>query len=352
MNRSRTVSDSSNTYVNVRRWREMTFILCIAVVITAMCSHFLVRYLKMKVSSGVQQNYGAAGKMASTRLYGSSVAYSGIDWERVSEALGGPIESWATAGSTPSEWEHVSSIAAKITHTFIVVSPVELDEHSLSDFRADYVPFMQTIRDLWGMKADWPFSKKVLSQYPLKALRTLFPSAGRSDGVMTGIRDKLKKLINRESPEGETDEVFIFAVQGDSGPVKRLSEWSPDRFERRMILMRARFQGRHSFNGLKKMALIRLFEKASHQGEITCVVMPLSPSYQKEFLTAPLREEFEMELADLHRLWPEMRMIRLDHLPLLDSDAMYTDFVHLNRDGQKIATAAFLRQLQNSTRQP
>ena len=100
------------------------------------------------------------------------------------------------------------------------------------------------------------------------------------------------------------------------------------------------------------MAINRLIQKVHHQGEVTLVVLPVSSFYQKEFLTATVRQDFEMELVAFQRSWPQVRLIRLDQLPLLQDNAMFADFVHANRYGQQIATVAFLSQLENPGRQP
>jgi len=338
---------SSTEKTSSRRWCQLAIILCIAVVIAALCSHLMVRYLKIKTSSGGYKNFGTTDQPAKIRLYGSSVAYSGVDWRKVSEALGGPIECWASLGSTPSEWEHSPPPSKEINRFFIVVSPVDLNEQSLSDFRADYVPMIQTIQDLWLIEADRSFSKRVLSQYPTKALRIFFPTVGRSDGVMTGVRDKFKSL-SKKAKSGESGEAFRFKIEGDSGLEERVSNWDPGRIKRRLALVPAK----HSFNGLKMMAINRLIQKIHTQGEVTLVVLPLSPFYQKEFLNTAVRRDFDMELAAFQRSWPKVKLIRLDHFQLLQDNALFADFVHANRYGQKIATAAFLNRLNDSRRQP
>jgi hypothetical protein len=296
--------------------------------------------------SGRSQNYGATNRISSTTLYGSSIAYSGIDWKKVSEVLSDPIESWASLGSTPSEWEQLPQPANRVSRVFIAVSLDDLNEYILSDYRADYVPLKQTLRDLWQLKADWQFCKRVLSQYPIRALRNFFPTVGRSDGVMTGIRDQLKRLIPRGSHR-ESGEAFRLKIEGDSGLEERLSDWSPARLERRTVLEWSARQGKHSFDGLKKMAMIRLLQKVHRQSEVTWLALPMSPYYQKEFLTATIRQNFEMELIDFQRLRPQAKLIRLDKLPLLRDDAMFADFYHLNRYGQQIATVALINQLED-----
>jgi hypothetical protein len=75
------------------------------------------------------------------------------------------------------------------------------------------------------------------------------------------------------------------------------------------------------------------------------IVMPVSPIYQKEFLTPQVMQDFEDALADLQHRSPKTKLVRLDHLPDLDDDATFSDLVHLNMYGQRIATAAFLSRL-------
>ncbi|MBP9009718.1 MAG: hypothetical protein WAP08_04830 [Smithellaceae bacterium] len=341
----------SNYISKTRHWYQLVFIFCAVIVIVSLISHFTVHFLRISTSPGKYQNYGANDRVATTRLYGSSVAYSAIDWSEISKILGAPIESWASLGQTPSEWEYSPRPSKEIKRIFIAISPVDLNEHALSDFRVDYVPLTQTIRDLWQVQADFSFNKRVLSQYPTRALRVLFPTVGRSDGVMTGIRDELKKMT-RIGSSSEPDEAFRFKMEGDSGLEEKVSDWPPGRLQRRLALTRAACQGKHSFNGLKKMALTRLVQNFKQKGQLIFIVLPVSPIYQEEFLTAKVKHEFEMELADFQSLWPQAKLIRLDKLPPLQDNSMYWDFVHANHYGQQIMTSAFLTHLDHSGRLP
>jgi len=128
-------------------------------------------------------------------LEGSSLTIDGVDWKLVSEKLGFGIEIWGVAGSSPSEWEVLHRRSIRSKWTFIGVSPYDLNEHFFCDFRADIVPIVETIRDLWEVKSEWAFRRRVLRQYPLMLVRKAFPTAGRSDGVMSGVRDKLKSML-------------------------------------------------------------------------------------------------------------------------------------------------------------
>jgi hypothetical protein len=161
---------------------------------------------------------------------------------------------------------------------------------------------------------------------------------------MVGIRAKLQHLAAGPTSMGAGDGPK-FGSTSTSGIKERVSDWDSARLQRRLISMRAACQGKHTFNGPNKMALERLLERAGHQGEVMMVVMPVSPIYHKEFLTPRVMEDFEEELADLQLRVPQTKLVRLDHLPALEDNSMFYDFVHLNMYGQQIATAAFLNQL-------
>ena len=109
--------------------------------------------------------------------------------------------------------------------------------------------------------------------------------------------------------------------------------------------MRTKCQGMHSYDGLKKIALIRLLQRVSHQGEVLLLVVPVSPTYQREFLTPNVIQQFEQTISEIQQLYPETRLIRLDQLATLEDDDVFQDLVHLNTSGQRIATAALLEQL-------
>jgi len=164
---------------------------------------------------------------------------------------------------------------------------------------------------------------------------------------MTGIRDWLQAMMQRPGSARSSERVG-FATSDESLLRQRLSDWFPARLQRRLVLMRSACQGRHAFNGPKKMALTRLVEQAGHQGAVTLVVVPVSPTYQKEFLTSKVREEFEAALAELKQLCPRARLVRLDQLPTLWDNGLFSDIVHLNLYGRQIATAAFFNQLDTS----
>ncbi len=191
------------------------FVLFIVASICSAVSYFAVHRLGIYSTYSLSQRYGPRNEKAVTILHGSSLAYSGIDWERISALIGGPIQSWATAGSSPAEWEIQQHRSPELSRLFVVVSAYDLNEDWLCDFRADIVPLAQTMRDL-RRSPNWPFAKRVLSQYAvMMLLRKAFPTVGRSDGVMTGIRDTLEKLVHG-SNTGQATEGTKFGAEADS----------------------------------------------------------------------------------------------------------------------------------------
>lgn len=328
----------------MNRKLQLLVILCAVVVICSGVSHVAVGWLRIKSTWGGYKRYGAEKVKPIAVLHGSSLAYDGLDWARISEGLGGAIESWATAGSSPAEWEVLQGRSPDVKRAFIVVSPYDLNEYWLCDFRADIVPLGRTIRDLRRSDLDWQQCKRILSQYPRMFVRKLFPSVGRSDGIMVGVRAKLQKLTGSSSGM-DAGEAPKFGGTGKSEVKERITDWSEARLQRRLVLMRGTCQGKHSFNGPKKLALVRLLRQAAAQGQVVLVVMPVSPIYHHEFLTSAVMREFEEALTDIQRQCPAAKLVRLDQVAALDDNGLFSDTVHLNMYGQQIATESFVSQL-------
>ncbi|HEY8037327.1 MAG TPA: hypothetical protein VIF37_17235 [Methylobacter sp.] len=335
----------------MKPWLKLALILCMAVVIASVASHAMISWVGIRSAHGGYRHYGAQDLKALTILHGSSIAWDGLDWGQISAVLGSPIESWITPGSSPAEWEVEHQRSSQLNRAIIVVSPYDLNEYWLCDFRADIVSLEQTIRDLQYCGPDRQLCKRILSQYPQMFVRRLFPTVGRSDGVMVGIRAKFNELASGVAGMKEIDAPKLGTTKA-SEVVEKVSDWSPARMQRRLVLMRTGFQGKHWFNGTKKAALGRLLVQSEHQGPVIMVVMPVSPIYQKEFLAPQVRQEFEETLAELQHLSPQTKLIRLDRLPALEDDRLFSDLVHLNMYGQRIATAAFLTQLNNPLSRP
>ena len=326
--------------------RRLQLVLIVSAVV-AICSagsHATVRWLGIKSTWSGYQRYGPQERIVRTILHGSSPAYSGLDWTQISEVLGGSIESWATAGSSPSEWEVQYRRSPNATRAFVVVSPTDLNEYYLCDFRGDIVPLFRTIQDLRQCRANWQLNRRILGQYAIAFLRKLFPTVGRSDGVMVGIRTKLEVLLGLATGTNAED-APKFGNTTSSEDKEKLSGWSEARTQRRLVLFSAACLGKHAFNGPKNLALIRLLQQAEKQGELIVVVLPVSPLYQNAFLPPPVMHEFEEALTAMQARFPRAEMIFLDQLPDLNNNDYYSDFVHLNMYGQQIATKALLERL-------
>jgi hypothetical protein len=333
----------------MKRSRQFILILCLVLGISSLASHLAVSWLKIRATPVKYASFGPTNREPSVFLAGSSLAFHGLNWNRIADSLDIHMQTWMVAGSSPAEWEVYQDRAPQATCTFIVVSAYDMNEDWLCDFHADVVPLSETIRSLRQCGANRQFCKKMLSQYPLMLVRKLFPTAGRSDGVMVGIRGKLQKVMQSASPKVESD-APQFEASGASANRDRITDWSKAHLERRLVSLRNASQGKQSFNGPKKYALIRMLQKAELHGKGILIVLPVSPFYHEAFLNADVLRDFENTLTDIRLACPQTQIIRLDFLPSLDDNDHFWDLVHMNTFGQQIATASLLAQLQNISR--
>jgi hypothetical protein len=329
---------------------QLLIIILAVVVIAAIVSHSVISWLKIETTFGGHWLLEPEGNQLSVFLSGSSLAGDGLSWRRISDELKLKIEGWGVAGSSPSEWEQFQSLATQANLTIIVVSVYDLNEHFLSDFRADIVPLEQTIKDLWQIQANWSYGKNLLSMYPLSYLRMAFPTAGRSDGVMVGVREKLNTLayagFSIESEAGPTM-ALNNSTSAQDYKKESITNWPSAKTLRRLAALRSGSQGKHEFNGPKKLAFFRMLHQAQMQGHALVVVLPVSPVYEKEFLIPETRQKFEGALTDIRNSMPAVHWVRIDQVKELNSNEYFWDLVHMNPDGQKIATEAFLHQIGN-----
>jgi hypothetical protein len=314
--------------------------------VTSALSHAAVRLLGIKAKAGFYRVFGSEFGKPVAALYGSSPAFDGLDWNQVGQSLCGGLANWGIPGSSPTEWEMMQLRAPDAVRTFIVVSPYDLNDYFLCDFRAEIVPMGKTLAQLREAGVDLPFSRKILSQYPLALVRRLFPTAGRSGGVMVGVRHWLTKWTGRsDSRTRIEDRVPLFGSTGPNMIRDKLTDWDTARLQRRIEMTREGCQGKQWFDGLKKRALIRMVRLAAAHGKVTLVVMPMSPIYEQAFLTPQAVRDLDQALADVQAAGANTPIIRLDHLPALHNNDVFWDMVHLNMDGQKIATAALLEEI-------
>jgi hypothetical protein len=333
----------------MKRGWQFILILCLVVGISSLASHLAVAWLKIRATPVKYATFGPTNQEASAFLAGSSLAFHGLNWNRIADSLGIRMQTWMVAGSSPAEWQVYQDRAPQASCAFVVVSAYDMNEDWLCDFHADVVPLSETIHSLRQCGADRPFCKKILSQYPLMLARKLFPTAGRSDGVMVGIRGKLQKLMHAASSGLESDAPQVEA-NDKSANQDKITDWSKARLQRRLVSMQNSSQGKESFSGPKKYALIQMLQRAESHGKGILIVLPVSPYYHEAFLTPDVLRDFESTLTDVRRACPQTRVIRLDSLPSLDDNDYFWDLVHMNSFGQQIATASLMAQLHNISR--
>jgi hypothetical protein len=327
--------------------RRFIVMMCAISIITAIVSHSIVWWLRIEIRSGGYWNIGQEEGRETAFVAGSSLAGDALALRKVREKLNLNIEGWGVAGSSPSEWEQFQYRASHAKSTIIVVSAYDLNEYIFSDFRADVVPLKQSVNDLWESGMDWQYSKRLLSLYPLSYLRILYPTAGRSDGVMVGLRKKLTEWGGGTylSVESERRPTLSFKQDDQTRDYHddKVSNWSVDRVVRRLSTLRATCYGIHKFTGPKNLAFRRMLRRAEKQGRVTVVVLPVSPIYKREFLTEEVNRNFDQALEETRKI-SEASWIRLDRLKNLESNDLFWDFVHMNALGREIATQAFLQQ--------
>jgi hypothetical protein len=282
---------------------------------------------------------------------GSSLIQMGLQWSVISNTLGKGVENWGVGGSTPEIWEIGQRLADNSNFMIVGVSLYDLNEFRLCDSRAQHVPLSRTIKDLWRSRSGWQFSKRVLSQYALAVVRFTFPTAGKSDAVLVGAREKVRHMLHLSDSKEDSTKALVLPPAGvlDFGEdTSKLSDLSEGRLRRRMAMMRVEIQGRHEFAGPKMEALRRMLAVASEKGRIVVIVMPVSQAYLSELVDSAVLDRFDAALDGALKSVPGVQVIRLDRLPELQSNDLYSDPVHLNSAGRGLATAAVLSVLKNS----
>ena len=165
---------------------------------------------------------------------------------------------------------------------------------------------------------------------------------------MVGTRKRLSELLRPWIKIGEEAGPVVGSGSGagvEEIKTEKITNWSQARTLRRLALMRSACQGKHTFAGPKKLAFLRMLRRAQQQGKVIVVVLPVSPIYVKEFLPSDVSRRFEESLSDLERRVPRASWVHLEKLPALNSNEYFWDFVHMNSDGQQIATDAFLSKI-------
>jgi hypothetical protein len=324
----------------MNRKLQLMIILCVVAAVSSAGSHILIGWLHIQTTAVEYRSFAPEAAKPPAFVAGSSLMLYGLSWDQVARTLHHRIDNWGVPGSSPAEWEVLQSRAPGVKLTLVVISVYDLNEEFLCDFRAELVPLDQTVKDLWQNDVDWNLSKRALSQYPLSWVRTAFPTAGRSQGVMSGLRGKLVAMAKGSATAESSEAGPTMQTGGIRVAQEKISDWSQGKALRRIATMRAACEGRFSFAGPKKMALLRVLQQAQKQGRVVVLVLPVSPLFAREFLGPEVVQQFEATLAGAQRAVPQAQWIRLDRLPALVANENYWDLVHLNTFGQRIATDA------------
>lgn len=331
-------------------WARVTAVLCLSALLASAASHAIGAWLGVGQGPPV---YRRIGPRDGPQVFaaGSSLLQFGLSWSEVSAHLGRGIESWGVPASSPDMWEIPQRAASNTDLLLIGVSVYDLNEYRVAASRASLVPLSQTIRDLRESAADLTLARRLLNQYLLASVRLLIPTAGYSDKVHVGLRAQARRALGLRSAMVDAETALVLpagAVLEFGESTQRVSDWDSARLLRRMSSMRLENGGKHAFDGPKHAAFRRMLVRAKAQGDVIIVVLPVTSVYEEELLTPTTSQEFETALHDAQSQAPASIVIRLDHVAGLKSSDYFSDLVHLNSAGRRIATAAFLDALANS----
>jgi len=309
--------------------------------IASATSHFLARTLHLYVHVGQPLKFGEAP--AKAVVAGSSLTYYGVAWADVAAALHVEFTGFGVPGGSVREMEVLQRSAPEARYTFLGISEYDINEYHISELRSQIVPFTEEVSRLWSCHAEWPHVKKVLSQYPLKYVRMAFPTAGASETVMVGIRQRFQNLLHKSAPEAPREGAVI-SDKGNSN-VEDITSWTPAHLTRVLTDIRTHGGVKFEFHSTKREALFHFLDDAEKKGRVIVLILPESPAYRTEFLTGDVKERFEALVSEAKEHSPSTVWIRLDLEPELESNKYYWDPIHLNANGQAIATRIILSRL-------
>lgn len=325
------------------RKKQLVVILLATLVITSLVSHVVARAFHIRTLAVTPLSFGSTNQPVDGIVAGSSLMFYGVGWSEITKAMGTRMQGWAVPAGSVIEMEVLQAQVPAARVTFLGIGVSDLNENYVSDFRAEIVPMRSALTGLWAAHSEWPLARRVISQYPLSYLRMLFPTAGRSTTIMVGIREVLRAL--RPSKKStEPSERAVVASENNTHQ-ENITSWPEARLLRNIGDLRASAGGNFAFNGPKRDALFRFMKRGDELGKVVMLVMPLSPTYQKEFLSEAVQRQFNDVLAEAQKKIPDALWIRLDTMPELKSNELYWDLVHLNEPGQAIASKIVLERL-------
>lgn len=340
------------------RLMRSALVVFLSVVLASCASHLLAFWVGIfRPPGGFLGIYRRVGPDTGPQALcaGSSLLVSALSWAQMSEALGQGMETWGIGGSSPDIWEVWQQQRPHSNMTIVGVSVYDLNETHLADERATVVPLSRTLNDLWASDADPALSHRILTQYALRYVRFLFPTAGNADKVLVGLRSKVAEMLGRQASLAEHEGVVLQPAPPllDAGEsTATINEWSSARLLRRIAVLRAENRGRHEFfNGPKRRALTRMLLQARRQGRVVIVVLPVSRAYAEAFLRENDVAAFERAIREAAAIVPEATVVRLDRISGISDPANFSDLVHLNSFGRPVTTQAFLAEVTKGTSQ-
>jgi hypothetical protein len=329
----------------------LVVILFLSLVLASVANYLLVLWLGIPLPSTSLVVYRRVGPESGPQVFcaGSSLLGQAVVWSKISGAMDQGIESWAVGGSSPDIWEQWQKQRPHSNVTIVGVSLYDLNEMHLADARASVLPLWRTVDDLWSTHTDSALSHRILSQYLLKYVRLLLPTAGNADEVLVGLRSKAAGLLGQQASLAKHEGVMFEPpppIMDVGESTSSLNDWPSDHLIRRLAVLRAENRGQHEFlKGPKNRALHRLLYQASNQGRVILVVLPVSKPYRQEFIDEATEAAFEEAISQAMAIVPEATLIRLDRLPGISDPACFFDLVHINSLGRRFATEAFLKEL-------
>jgi hypothetical protein len=329
------------------RKKQFVIVLCATIVLSSAVDHLIAAWIKVRRPVTTYRRIGPESG-PQTFMAGSSLLQFALDWEEVSRAVGRGIENWGIPGSSPREWEVFQERATNSNLMIISADLHGLNEYQVCDIHANIVPLKTTVLDVLNARSHRSLSMRLIGDYPLAYLRKLFPTAGRSVEVMVAARRKARELMGKRQVNSNQGDFLVLPDQpilNFGNETNKLSDWSAAKMLRRMASIRTQIRGKIAFHGSKQLAFRRMLTNAAGQGPVIVVVLPVSKSYAREFVTPEVQREFESGLREVAAGLPEIQVVRLDQVEELSSDENYADPVHLNGAGRRIATDTFLTWL-------